>query len=81
MPDPLYSNAYTQGFAVSPVPAGTAAPLGLKGFLALTSGNVTMVFRESRATGPVTFPIVAGTVYPFHIDFFTAGPGTILGLK
>lgn len=81
MPDPLYSGRYTQGFPVSPAPAGSAAPLGLNGFLALTSGNVTMIFRESRGIAPVTFPIVAGTVYPFHIDFFTAGPGTILGLK
>lgn len=90
MPDPLYSGRYTQAFAVTtsdtttiqgPLQAnGNALPY-CKGFLALTAGNVVAQFQDDRANAVVTFPVLAGTVYPFSLSYFyTTSTATILGL-
>jgi hypothetical protein len=80
MPDPLYSARYKQGFAIVPA-APTGNPLNLRAIHAITAGNVTAIFSESRNLPPVTFPVLAGSFYPFDLAYITASTATLLGLR
>jgi hypothetical protein len=89
MPDPLYSSRYTQAFAITASNQVIAGPTREDGnptpycsaFQALTSGNVTAIFKEDHANGSQTFPVVAGIVYPYSLAFFLPGStATIMGL-
>jgi hypothetical protein len=89
VPDPLYSGRYTQAFTIaassqqirgSPREDGKPTPY-CSGIHALTSGTVTAIFKEDIGNGPVTFPVVAGTLYPYSLTFVTAlTDATLLGL-
>jgi hypothetical protein len=85
MADPLYSGRYVQAMPLVPNDAspiqGPSKQSSTSGILAVTSGNVTARFNESRNTAMVTFPVVAGTVYPFAISFLaTSTTASLIGL-
>lgn len=90
MPDPLYSGRYNQAFALTPSDSATVqGPMQSGGFrqpycsaiLALTSGNITARFKDDHANAAVTFPVIAGTVYPFALAYvYTTSTATMLGL-
>lgn len=87
MPDPLYSGRYTQAFAITPSDAApVAGPNGAthtRAIHALTSGNVTARFQQSKNTASVTFPVIAGVIYPYALAYIyaTGTTATLMGLE
>lgn len=87
MPDPLYSGRYTQGFVITPsdsVPvAGPNGSYHTSAIHALTSGNVTARFSQSKNSGAVTFPVIAGVIYPYCLNYIylTGTTATLMGLR
>jgi hypothetical protein len=82
MPDPLYSGHYAHAATITP--SDTVPLSDVRGILALTTGNVVARFRDDQAAAAaVTFPVVAGTVYPFCLRYvyITGTTATMLGLR
>lgn len=80
MADPLYSERYTEAFPI--VPTGpTGSPLNTRAILAITAGNVTAIFNHSRNSPAITFPVLAGTIYPFGLAYITVSTATLMGLR
>lgn len=90
MPDPLYSGRFTQAFAITPSDVrpiqgpkqSNGQPLPYcSGIHVLTSGNLTVRFKEDAANSSVTLPVTAGEHYPYALSFvYTASTATLLGL-
>ena len=53
---------------------------GTKAVLALTDGNVDVLFQEDQPSAKITLPVVAGTLYPFNLRFvYTTSVATLAG--
>lgn len=91
MPDPLYSGRFTQAWAI--VPSDTSPLQGpldssnlpvtsCSGIHALSTGSVTARFKDDRANGTVTFPVVAGYTYWFALSqVYTTTTASLLALR
>jgi hypothetical protein len=84
MSDPISSGRYTQAYAIvpndtTPVVA-TSGEAGTRAFMCVVAGNVTARFNKSAT--PVTFPVLAGVVYPFGCNIiYAATTATLIGLN
>ncbi len=90
MVDFPYSERKTNAFLITPsatVPvqgpknaSGNPTPY-TNGIHAISSGSVTVTFAGDRANAPVTFPVVAGTYYPYAICYmYPNSTAMLLGL-
>jgi hypothetical protein len=85
--------SFTQAWPIEPsdtVQVSAGAPTSELGapasaclaILALTDGDVTARFAGDRANSAVTFPVLAGTLYPFSLTYvYLATTATLLGLR
>jgi len=79
--DPTWSTRLSKAFDITPsdtVPLNSGH--GTKAVLALTDGNVDVLFQEDQPSAKITLPVVAGTLYPFNLRFvYTTSVATLAG--